>query len=97
MGIKSYGKDINLVATAHHLQLPGGGCGWEGCPLPGWVTTSTPAAGDLRATMEANKTGCYQRQRLGLIQTGKSKVPIKELNKGPVSDKKEIKLLDCWL
>lgn len=94
MGIKIYGKDINLIAPAHHPHLP---AGWEGCLLPGWVTTSAPAAGDLRATMEANKTGCCRRQRLGLIQTGKSRVPIKELNKGPVSDKKEVKLLDCWL
>lgn len=27
MGIKSYRKDINFIATAHHLQLPGGGVG----------------------------------------------------------------------
>lgn len=94
MGVKIYRKDINLITPAHHLRLPGG---WEGCPLPGWVTTSTPAAGDLRATMEANRTGCCWGQILGLIQTGKSRVPVKELNKGPVSDKKEIKLLDCWL
>lgn len=89
-----YREDINLIVAAHHLHLP---AGQEGCPLPGWVITSAPAAGDLPATMEANKTGCCYRQRLGLIQTGKFRVPLKELNKSPMSDKKEIKVLDCWL
>lgn len=94
MGIKIYRMEINLVAPTHHPRLP---WGWEGSRLPGWVTSSAPAAGDSCATMEASNTGCCWRQRLGLIQPGKSRVPIKELNKGPVSDKKEIKLLDCWL
>lgn len=69
--------------------------GWGGFLLPAWGAPSAP--GELCATLEATKSGCCHRQRLGLIQTGESRVPIKELNKGPVSDKKEIKLLDCWL
>lgn len=94
MGIKIHGKDINLTAPAHRLHLPGG---WEGCPLPGWATACAAAAGELSATSEANSSGCCRRHRLGLIQPGKSSVPLKELNKGPVSAKEKIKLLHCWL
>lgn len=91
MGTKISRKDINPSAPVHCLHLPGVGripAACLGCPS---------APGELCATLEANRSGCCHRHRLGLIQTGKSRVPIKELNKGPVSDKKEIKLLDCWL
>lgn len=65
--------------------------------------TSAPAAEDPRSATKDprfvpwQQQCCCQSQALGLIQTGKPRVPVKELNKGPVSDKKEIKLLDCWL
>lgn len=88
--MKMYRMDVNLIAPVRQLRVPGGGKDAAGSHQRSRCRGSAFCRG-------SQQNRCCQSQGLGLIQAGKPRVPVKELNKGPVSDKKEIKLLDCWL